>query len=279
MVAAHGWLHVAGPAALTGDVQARAAAEAAARAAGPPGNRDVDGLLVGACDLLLALAQDDAEGALAAAERSTAILRGSQTAPPAHFRAAWPLLLAVRRRPEAEAAITEAEAAGVSVHHAGRGCLVMARAVVLGWDDPAAAAALAVQADEDLVWTPLWRCVVRRWAAEAARTGGWSVPREWMVESETWLRDHGFERLAERCRSLHAAPVHPRAWQWERLGVSRREADVLQLVIEGLANREIAEQLHLSVRTVEKHVESLLRKTATRSRTQLARVASTAATT
>ena len=36
---------------------------------------------------------------------------------------------------------------------------------------------------------------------------------------------------------------------------------------------EIAERLHLSPRTVEKHIESLLRKTAARSRTQLATLA------
>ena len=42
---------------------------------------------------------------------------------------------------------------------------------------------------------------------------------------------------------------------------------------QGLTNKEIAERLCLSPRTVEKHVESLLRKTAARSRTQLATLA------
>ena len=36
---------------------------------------------------------------------------------------------------------------------------------------------------------------------------------------------------------------------------------MLGLVADGLANKEIAARLYLSVRTVEKHVESLLRKT------------------
>lgn len=49
-----------------------------------------------------------------------------------------------------------------------------------------------------------------------------------------------------------------------------READVLRLVIGGLANKEIAAALRLSPRTVEKHVENLRRKTGTRSRTELA---------
>jgi len=42
--------------------------------------------------------------------------------------------------------------------------------------------------------------------------------------------------------------------------VSRREADVLALLGEHLTNAEIAQRLHVSVRTVESHVSSLLRK-------------------
>ena len=48
---------------------------------------------------------------------------------------------------------------------------------------------------------------------------------------------------------------------------------MLLLVAEGLANKEIAARLHLSPRTVEKHVESLMRKAAARSRTQLVAIA------
>jgi DNA-binding NarL/FixJ family response regulator len=44
-------------------------------------------------------------------------------------------------------------------------------------------------------------------------------------------------------------------------------------VAEGISNKEIAARLHLSPRTVEKHIESLLRKTAARSRTQLVAIA------
>jgi DNA-binding NarL/FixJ family response regulator len=60
-------------------------------------------------------------------------------------------------------------------------------------------------------------------------------------------------------------------------GITAREADVLRLVADGLANKQIAAQLHLSPRTVEKHVESLLRKTGARSRTGLVAAASQAA--
>lgn len=42
-----------------------------------------------------------------------------------------------------------------------------------------------------------------------------------------------------------------------------------RLVADGLTNREIAERLFLSPRTVEKHVERLLAKTGVQNRSQL----------
>jgi DNA-binding CsgD family transcriptional regulator len=274
MIAAYGWLHVAGAAALTGDQDQLVTAAAAARAAVPPGIEQVDGLLVGACDVLAAMATNDTERALASAERSSAILRQSAAAPPAHFRAAYPLLLAVAHRSEAIDEVEELEAAGLSVSRPGRGGLAMTRAVVVGWTDAGTASQLAIDADSDLTYTPLWQCLVRRYAAEAATADGWAIPDGWLADAESWLRGHGYDRAAQACRALRAR-TDPVPQGWARLGVSAREADVLQLVIEGLSNREIADQLHLSVRTVEKHVEALLRKTATTSRTKLARLAST----
>lgn len=43
-------------------------------------------------------------------------------------------------------------------------------------------------------------------------------------------------------------------------GLSSREMEVLQLVAEGKANKETAEQLHISIKTVEKHRQSLMEK-------------------
>jgi len=45
-----------------------------------------------------------------------------------------------------------------------------------------------------------------------------------------------------------------------RAGVTDREAEVLSAVAERLRNREIADRLHVSVRTVESHIAALLRK-------------------
>jgi predicted ATPase/DNA-binding CsgD family transcriptional regulator len=53
--------------------------------------------------------------------------------------------------------------------------------------------------------------------------------------------------------------------------LSARELEVVRLVADGLANKTIAAQLHLSVRTVESHVRNVLAKARLSNRTQLAR--------
>src|SRR2546430_8822941 len=52
--------------------------------------------------------------------------------------------------------------------------------------------------------------------------------------------------------------------------LTRRELEVSRLVADGSTNREIAERLHLSVRTVETHVDRVLGKLDFHTRTQLA---------
>jgi len=51
--------------------------------------------------------------------------------------------------------------------------------------------------------------------------------------------------------------------------VTSSPAEVAQLVASGLANREIAARLYLSVRTVEVHVDRILTKLGFHTRTQL----------
>jgi DNA-binding CsgD family transcriptional regulator len=52
--------------------------------------------------------------------------------------------------------------------------------------------------------------------------------------------------------------------------LTRREKEVADLVAQGLTNRNIAERLHISESTVEKHVANTLRKLNLRSRAQIA---------
>jgi DNA-binding NarL/FixJ family response regulator len=49
------------------------------------------------------------------------------------------------------------------------------------------------------------------------------------------------------------------------------EVRVVQLVAKGMSNREIADELHVSQRTVESHVSNMLGKTGLNNRTELAR--------
>ncbi len=55
--------------------------------------------------------------------------------------------------------------------------------------------------------------------------------------------------------------------------LTQREREVLNLLTEGLSNILIGKRLHLSPRTVEKHVSSLFRKTLSSNRTELVRFA------
>jgi DNA-binding CsgD family transcriptional regulator len=275
LVVAYGWHHVAGAAALRGEPEQVTTAATAARAAAP-GNRDVEGLLVAVTELTPALIADDRPRAMRAAEHCADLLRGSETAPPMHLRPAWPLLLAVDHHPQAGVALAELADSGLSANRACRGALAMSRAILTGSLDAERAAALAVAADADLAFVPWWRHVVRRFAATAAAADGWTVPDSWMAEAEEWLRGAGYPGLADACAGLRRRGPGALPPAWNRWGITPRESDVLALVVEGCPNREIAERLHLSVRTVEKHVESLLRRTGTRTRTQLAHVAATA---
>jgi NarL family two-component system response regulator LiaR len=53
-------------------------------------------------------------------------------------------------------------------------------------------------------------------------------------------------------------------------GLTEREKEVLLLIAEGRSNKEIAEELHISIKTVKTHVSNLLMKCELEDRTQLA---------
>ena len=59
----------------------------------------------------------------------------------------------------------------------------------------------------------------------------------------------------------------------QHLEFTRREKQVLDLLTNGFSNAEIGGHLHLSPRTIEKYVSSLLRKTETNNRSELIRFA------
>lgn len=57
---------------------------------------------------------------------------------------------------------------------------------------------------------------------------------------------------------------------YERYGVTDKEYDIIELVAQGMSNKEIAEKLFLSDGTVRNYISSVLEKLELRDRTQLA---------
>ena len=59
----------------------------------------------------------------------------------------------------------------------------------------------------------------------------------------------------------------------DRSPLNNRESDVLRLLVQGLANKEIASQLNVSESVVKNTIQQLFAKTEVRTRSQLVRVA------
>jgi DNA-binding NarL/FixJ family response regulator len=72
-------------------------------------------------------------------------------------------------------------------------------------------------------------------------------------------------RVRERLRMLPPQPEAPTSPPYPA-GLSRREVQVLRLVAAGRSNRQIAQELTLSEKTVARHLTSVYTKTATDNR-------------
>lgn len=117
--------------------------------------------------------------------------------------------------------------------------------------------------------------------AHAAIRDGWGEPVRWLRLAEAFFTEQGYDRIARRCRALLAeagAPVPRRRGATDvpqalrALGVTGREVDVLKLVAAGCTNKEIAAELVLSPKTVERHMSSLFGRLGVRDRHALAEI-------
>jgi DNA-binding CsgD family transcriptional regulator len=245
-----------------------------------PRDQDVLGCAWGHCRATFSLLAEDLGEAHAQMETGAALLLSSPAtiAPP--FLGLWPLLGATLDR-DAHAGAALVRSAHGTRHRVVGALLGYADAVVAGRrggraEANAAFAAADAQMGPLVAW---YRHYARRLAAEAAIADGWGDPAGWLREAAAYFAARGDDRVAAACRRLlrRAGATVPRRrpgdgelpGQLRALGVTERETDVLRLVAQGLGNREIAERMFLSPRTVEKHVASLLAKTGLR-RTQLA---------
>jgi DNA-binding CsgD family transcriptional regulator len=164
----------------------------------------------------------------------------------------------------------------------------LAHAVLLGRAGQGAAAEEAVrnagESDGRFAWA---RQLGRRLAAEAAIADGWGDPVAWLREAEAYFYGTGRTTVASACRALlrqTGASVAQRRGgheripeQLRRVGVTTREHEVMELLARRLTNKQIGARLHISPRTVEKHVASLIAKTALRDRSALSNLASAVA--
>lgn len=150
--------------------------------------------------------------------------------------------------------------------------------------DRAAAERRAALAAADAEIFPMTRHLAARLVAPAAAADGWGTPIEDLRAAEAWFHAQGVPAAARSCRdvlrSLGASVQHRRDGvaavpaTLRAAGITAREYEVGLLVREHLGNRDIGQRLHISPRTVEKHVAALLTKlTAPDRRTLVERIA------
>jgi predicted ATPase/DNA-binding NarL/FixJ family response regulator len=121
------------------------------------------------------------------------------------------------------------------------------------------AAAFAMRARAGGQFAPLYQARADAVRAAATAAVGADADRVWADGARLSSDDAIALALGERRpRAQHDA------------GLSAREEEVIRLVAEGLSNKQVAAQLHLSVRTVESHVRHSLAKLGLANRTQLA---------
>ena len=132
-----------------------------------------------------------------------------------------------------------------------------------------------------------WRAAAAGWERvgdpyeQALELAGSGEP-EPTLESLRTLDDLGahaaVRHVRQRLRQLGITRVPRRPTADTRAhpaGLTRRQADVLDLLADGLTNAEIADRLVLSVRTVDTHVAAILERLGVRSRREAATVART----
>ncbi|GAB4150048.1 MAG: response regulator transcription factor [Cyanobacteria bacterium J069] len=96
------------------------------------------------------------------------------------------------------------------------------------------------------------------------------LERSQMIQTEWRRQIHSSEGGESGMAQAGSGPLSA-VEQETDLMLTVREQGVLSLLADGLSNSQIGDRLHLSPRTVEKYVSSLLRKTNTSNRAELVR--------
>lgn len=120
-------------------------------------------------------------------------------------------------------------------------------------------------ADGSIVTTSPWRPLLDEAKARCrSRIGAAAFDDRYGRGRHQPLEDAIFTALGER-------PEQPSMSLTQRdFGLTRRELEVVELVSEGLTNKEIARRLVISSRTADTHVQNVLSKTGFNTRSQVA---------
>jgi non-specific serine/threonine protein kinase len=103
-----------------------------------------------------------------------------------------------------------------------------------------------------------------------------AILAEWQDRVRLGLGDASYEHQAEAGRRLSIHEVRRLALRDQRpmsrpTSLSRRELQIVELVADGLTNREVSARLHLSPRTVDAHLDHVRNKLGLRTRAQMVR--------
>jgi len=113
--------------------------------------------------------------------------------------------------------------------------------------------------------------------ADAFKTGmlGYASKRQPAAEVLEAIRTvaRGERYLAPDLSDLARAPMAPPMVPAPLAALTAREREIFELCVSGMASKEIAQQLHISPRTVETHRARILRKLGARSAVDLVRLA------
>lgn len=88
-----------------------------------------------------------------------------------------------------------------------------------------------------------------------------------VAQGAAWLDAGIAKRVLD---GVGKTPVAPKAQDKSKFALSAREVEVLQLIVEGLSNQEIADRLTVSAETVKTHVRHVMEKLVVSDRTQAA---------
>ncbi|MEO1132888.1 MAG: response regulator transcription factor [Cyanobacteria bacterium J06639_1] len=131
-----------------------------------------------------------------------------------------------------------------------------------------------VREDPDVSWIPVMFLSAKGQSSDRVRglTTGADVymvkpfePEELVAQVESSLKQ------TERLLKMQGGILQPTLQLDRDVELTPTETRVIHLVAKGMSNREIAEQLNVSQRTIESHVSNMLGKTGLHNRTELAR--------